>query len=95
MLSLEVDAVIFFSFGKGRFNGSGGVISGLCISCRGFIVFLLCTSATASAFNSSTASWCLADLAGSRGAGGGGVALLWSDVGIDAELALDLTKANL
>lgn len=82
MLSLEVGAVTFFSLGKGRFDSSGGVISSLCISRDGsFIILLLGTTATGSALCSSTAGGRLADLAGSRGAGGGGAAaLLWSDV---------------
>lgn len=80
MLSLEVGAAVFFSLGEGRFNSSGGVISSLCVKCGGFIVLLLGTAATASAFGSSTAGRRLADLAGSRGAGGGSVAFLWSDV---------------
>lgn len=96
MLSLEVDAVVVFVLAKGRFHGSGGVISSLSISYSGFVVFLLGTTATTSAFSSSTAGGCLADLAGSRGAAGRGVAaLLWGDAGVDAELALDLAKANL
>lgn len=76
MLSLEVDAIVFFSLGEGRFNSSGGVISSLCVKCGSFIVLLLGTGATASTFSSSTAGRRLADLAGSRGDGGGGVALL-------------------
>lgn len=95
MLSLEVDAVILFSLAKGRFHSSG-VSSSLSISCSSFIVLLLGTTATGSAFGSNTAGGRLADLAGSRGTAGGGVAaLLGGDVGVDAELALDLTKANL
>lgn len=80
MLRLEVDAFILFSFGKGRFNGSGGVVSRFCISCRGFIILLLGAATTASAFYSSTAGRRFADLAGGGGAAGGGAALLWSDI---------------
>lgn len=96
MLSLEVDAVILFSLANRRFHGSGGVVSSLISCSSGFVALLLGTAATASAFGSSTAGGRLAHLAGSRGAAGRGVAaLLWGDVGVDAELALDLTKANL
>lgn len=96
MLMLEVDAVIILVLAKGRSHSSGGVISSLSISRGGFVILLLGTTATGSAFGSSTAGGRLAHLAGSRGAAGRGVAaLLWGDAGVDAELALDLAKANL